>query len=397
MDEKPLDESMRPIGVFRTVVYSMAPLLLVVALVEGSARLYEWIAPGDVSAIDLSFGFDPSLHVFPPSTDEQAGRLQRFRRESGTLEEGTFLIEKPGDTFRVFMLGGSSVAFLQNHFEALEEDLNRHFDGQPRIELINAGMWSYGSQRVMLIAREVIDYDPDLLVLYSGHNEFEDLRQLQIVEHMSPLQRLLTWSAIYRIYWHRSRARQLEILKNERNMALLKEGPFPDRESWAQTFSHDDLSERMQSYRQNLSTIAQLCRDRGVPLLIGTVPSNYWQPALEADGLEPFSQELVPLREAGKYDAYNDKMDLFLASHLRRQSSSAENAVIRDVAAEYDLPVADVLRAVMDAEPHGVAGETLFTDSCHLNDQGNDVWIATFEPLIVKEVERASGRSTEKR
>ncbi|NLV40506.1 MAG: hypothetical protein GXY15_04670 [Candidatus Hydrogenedentes bacterium] len=55
--------------------------------------------------------------------------------------------------------------------------------------------------------------------------------------------------------------------------------------------------------------------------------------------------------------------------------------------AEHGVPLADVEAAVTAAEPHGVPGETLFNDHCHLNPAGNALLARTYE----KEILRALG------
>ena len=51
------------------------------------------------------------------------------------------------------------------------------------------------------------------------------------------------------------------------------------------------------------------------------------------------------------------------------------------------MPLADVEAAVIAAEPHGVPGETLFNDHCHLNPAGNALLVRVYE----KEILRALG------
>ncbi|HRZ16716.1 MAG TPA: SGNH/GDSL hydrolase family protein, partial [Candidatus Hydrogenedentes bacterium] len=71
----------------------------------------------------------------------------------------------------------------------------------------------------------------------------------------------------------------------------------------------------------------------------------------------------------------------------RHQSSDLENAILRELAAENGVPLADVEAAVIAAEPHGVPGETLFNDHCHLNPAGNALLVRVYE----KEILRALG------
>jgi len=37
---------------------------------------------------------------------------------------------------------------------------------------------------------------------------------------------------------------------------------------------------------------------------------------------------------------------------------------------------------IMQAEPHGVPGETLMSDRCHITEEGRDIVIAEFERVI---------------
>jgi len=66
----------------------------------------------------------------------------------------------------------------------------------------------------------------------------------------------------------------------------------------------------------------------------------------------------------------------------RHQSSPRENEIIRAIAADNQLPVADVEAVITRAEPHGVPGETLFSDHCHLNAEGNKILAATLEEKL---------------
>jgi hypothetical protein len=45
-----------------------------------------------------------------------------------------------------------------------------------RWEVVNAGGISYASYRVALLMEELAGYQPDLFIIYSGHNEFLERR-----------------------------------------------------------------------------------------------------------------------------------------------------------------------------------------------------------------------------
>ena len=97
---------------------------------------------------------------------------------------------------------------------------------------------------------------------------------------------------------------------------------------------------------------------------------------------ERYEAEVLPLFASGDYAAGKERAQAILSSVPRHQSSSAENRIIRDLAAQYGVALADVESAVIAREPHGVPGETLFGDHCHLNPEGNKVLIGEYEREI---------------
>jgi len=71
-----------------------------------------------------------------------------------------------------------------------------------------------------------------------------------------------------------------------------------------------------------------------------------------------------------------------LRESTRHQASDAENEIIVRLAERHGLPLADVEGAIMAAEPNGVPGETLFSDRCHVTEEGKVILMDTYEPLI---------------
>ncbi len=94
-----------------------------------------------------------------------------------------FSEDKEKSSYRVFALGGSTTQGEPFSTETafpkwLEINLqlaSRNKD----IEVINCGGLSYASYRVLAILREVLTYSPDLIVVYTGHNEFLEARDYE--------------------------------------------------------------------------------------------------------------------------------------------------------------------------------------------------------------------------
>ena len=79
-------------------------------------------------------------------------------------------------TVRIFVLGASTVigfpnpyhtafpSFLKLMLADVAEDV--------RVEIINCGMTAINSFSLLDFMDEVVEYEPDLVILYAGHNEF---------------------------------------------------------------------------------------------------------------------------------------------------------------------------------------------------------------------------------
>lgn len=92
----------------------------------------------------------------------------------------SFPAEKPAGTRRIFCVGGSTTygrpfADLTSYCGNLRELLPL-VDPSVSWEVINAGGVSYASYRVAAVMEELAQYEPDLFIVYSAHNEFLERR-----------------------------------------------------------------------------------------------------------------------------------------------------------------------------------------------------------------------------
>ncbi|MGC8765884.1 MAG: hypothetical protein ACP5QT_08395 [Brevinematia bacterium] len=87
-----------------------------------------------------------------------------------------FLYKKPKGVLRGFVLGGSAAEgfpYYSNHSfsKILETGLNelKKFD---KVEIINLGYSAMSSYYVADVSKKLLKYEPDFIVIYSGHNEY---------------------------------------------------------------------------------------------------------------------------------------------------------------------------------------------------------------------------------
>jgi lysophospholipase L1-like esterase len=375
-----------PIGLSRRkqLGFAVVSTLLGLSLLEAGARIVEGLTP--FVPVDSTLGFDAETRLFVHERTGSATTITNPKKLSSFLDQ-RFLAKKPDGTFRVVALGESSVNFAEPELMVLSGHLEDalHADDR-RAEVINAGGLSYGSHRLVLMIGELLDYEPDVVLVYMGHNEFEEVEQLRLARpslRLLPVVRAAEHAALFRVARNgmvRFNRARLEEAHRERLLATSK----PDfGRAAAHRFTLEDVAQRMAAFRDNLRFILETCRRRGVPVVVGTIPSNLVKPFLVDDDMARY-QTASHLFAAGRYDDGLAAARAVLRTTARRhQSSDIENATIRSLAAELAVPLADVERAVTAHEPHGVPGYRLFLDHCHFNGEGNRIWRLTYERALV--------------
>lgn len=378
--------SLAEIGRARQLAFAILGTLLALGLAETVARGVELLVPP--IPVDATLGFEADTRLFvrkAPGSDElvtNPKKLEHFR-------EQTFRGDKPEGTYRIVAVGESSVYRAQPELEILRKDLETAFQGaHSHVEVINAGGNSYGSHRLALLIQELVDYRPDLVLLYVGHNEFEEVEQLELAEtslRLLPILRVAERFALFRETrdlanrWDRERRKRAQ-----RQHRLASREPNFGAEGGGYEFTKEDVDRRMASYAKNLRTIVEASRGRGATVIIGSVPSNLVKPILPAAAAVRY-RAVDALFEAGRHsEGLPLAREILRTTAGRHQSSDLENTIIRTLASDRGVPLADVEAAVIEHEPHGVPGYTLFEDHCHLNDRGVRLWRLTYERVIAE-------------
>ena len=125
---------------------------------------------------DPFVGFDAKSPVFVSAEDSDGMRLETAAGKQVWFNYQTFGRKKAGNTKRVFCLGGSTTFGRpfddQTAFSGWLREILPLVDSSTQWEVINAGGVSYASYRVANVMEELCEYEPDLFVILTGHNEF---------------------------------------------------------------------------------------------------------------------------------------------------------------------------------------------------------------------------------
>lgn len=216
---------------------------------------------------ELSRGFDATARYLVPDPAVPGGwRTQMANR----YDSPEVAIPPKGERPRVLLFGGSNTkGFRGAH---LAQHVERTL-GRP-VEVVNLGRAGYGSERVRIVFEQALAaLDPDLVVLYSGHNEFVERGFLWDLQ--------AAWGA----RWARAVVDLAQESRAVRVMAdALSAGgadPRVDRpEEWR--WEHEKFAElyypstllAFDAYERNLEAMCALARASDVAVVLCTVVYN---------------------------------------------------------------------------------------------------------------------------
>ena len=142
------------------------------------------IIPGLILGAELvlrfvGFGYDTTYFQRADGADVYTRNLKygwRFfpRSMATTPEVFRVPVDKPEDTYRVFVMGGSAALGTPDAAYGVARVLQAMVDElypEGRIQVVNTAMAAINSHVVLEIASECAELDPDLFVVYLGNNE----------------------------------------------------------------------------------------------------------------------------------------------------------------------------------------------------------------------------------
>lgn len=266
---------------------------------------------------DGSIDPEGALFRHRPNTVVRFGRFT-VRTNSLGFRGPEITREKPAGTYRILMLGDSvvfgwgvddEVTFVRR----LETELNARGDGR-RYEVINTGHLMYDTtQEAALLAQEGLALDPDLVILVYVVNDVEPTAIL-VEEAFAAAERAEPAAArglLERFHgllrrWLRATTTLLETVHLGRTAPGPKDGASVRLEPAMIRHGEEGWSRS----RAALRRIRDLCRERGIPLLV----LDHTLPPLEglaefckAEGIDLFDFRFTP-QELGS-DIYNSLVD----------------------------------------------------------------------------------------
>ncbi len=241
-----------------------------------------------------------------------------------------FPVRKSPRTKRVFCLGESTMAGFPYEYNAtpaslLKDQLASLFPADT-IEVINVGMSAIGSTVVRDLLTDLMPYEPDMFVIYIGHNEYYGVFG---PGSSSPLAGS-TW--LTRLHLTLVRTRLYVLLQEAYNRA---EGLVHTEQRAAEATLMEAMGNRtgipyrgvvyskgLEIFRENITAIIDEARGRDIPVLFSTLVENL-------SDQPPFLSVHSPAADAATQDAVRRLIDESIAAARRGDWVDASDALQR--------------------------------------------------------------------
>ena len=292
---------------------------------------------------------------------------------------------KKENSYRVFVMGESSAAgFPYSPNGAFSRYIRKRLElvyPEKNIEVVNIAMSAINSYALRDMMTGVLEKQPDLIIIYAGHNEYYGALGVGSVETLGDT-RLIVNTVIWL-----NRFKTFELLRDVIKSVsglfsepVKQDGTLMARMSQRQLIPID--SEKyfagLDQYEGNLRDILEMSKSKNVPVILGRLFSNLKdQKPFESydDGKNPTADELFSLAGVELSNGRTNTADsLFKLAKdldaLRWRAPEKINEIIEALGEEFNYPVVK-LDSVFNAESiYGVVGDDLITDHLHPNLRG---------------------------
>jgi hypothetical protein len=310
---------------------------------------------GEERVYDPFSGFSNLVPMFELETRDDGTAVYRTASARRAVDRQEFLAEKPPNGFRAFVVGGSSAAgFPYKYSHSFAGWLQRRLAvelPQRHVEVVNAALSGYASRRLLAVTEELAGYEPDLLIIYSGHNEFAEARYYQHLIDMDPRWfRLRVFLTSTRLYSVASQAFGLgspgspesvefDDFRSGQEMFAVADR----RQRGKENASERELAYREIHYRHNLEGMIANLHGVGAEVMILTLSQNFadWRPGVS------FHRDGLAEAERAAWDEHVARGDALAPEDCEAALDAWSRALaIDDEFAELHYQIADCQRSL---------------------------------------------------
>ncbi len=303
--------------------------------------------------------------------------------------EDVFDQHKKKNSFRVFVLGGSSAqGFPYNPMGSFSRYIRKRLElayPNTKIEVVNISMTAVNSYTVLDLMPGVLEQKPDLFLIYAGHNEYYGALGVGSVQSFGssrPLIKLMLYLNNFKItqlvrnsiQWFLS----LYISESNGSSGTLMSRMAKDKYI---LLDSDVFNAGLQQFEKNLRDILNMVKDNGVPIILGRLVSNLKDQkpfiSVNTTGYKKAGQVYKEARDELKKNNFTRADSLFrLAKELdvlRFRAPEKINQMIDDLGEEFQVETVPIDSIFNSVSPEGIVGDNLIVDHLHPNVKGYQI------------------------
>ena len=353
----------------------------------------------------------------------------------------SFPASKDSSAFRIFVQGGSTAAGFPYYHggsfaDMLEQRLLQTFPDRS-IEVVNTAMAAVNSFTLFDFVDEILDQEPDLVIIYAGHNEYYGALGVGSSISLGPS------PAMTRLYLKLDHLRTVQGLRTLLSAIAGLGGRGIDADDVSGTlmeqvvgnqsiaYGSSEYHRGLRQFRSNLGKMLEAYRKAGVPVFVGTVSSNLrdhrpfingYSSSQDGAAIEALIREASAAAATGdtslarstltravdsdsiaavaywararledQHGNYGAAVADYAAAkdrdQLRFRAPEAINQIIREEASRAGATVIESYDRMADAAKDGIIGGDLMTEHLHPNISGYfQIAAAMYESLRSEQV-----------
>jgi tetratricopeptide (TPR) repeat protein/lysophospholipase L1-like esterase len=340
------------------------------------------------------FSFGDNLSLFIPSSDSNYYEINRHvgeryfsKYEHTTPIPEKILKEKPANGYRIIVLGESSVqGFPYDANVAFTRILQRRLQNifpDRTIEVINLGLTAVNSYTLLDFTDEVIQQKPDVVLIYTGHNEYYGALGVASMENGS----IPNW--LKKVHLKVIHVRTYQLLQKGISSIYKLIYPTMKDENKATMMErmvgknlipyHSKMySKGLVQFSENMGELLGKLKEARVPVIISDLVSNIRDmPPFRSLRYEIYPRADSIFSGAKRFDVdhifdraneeYIRAKDLDV---IRFRASEDINTIIANLADSLGLYHISLKSLFEKYSPQGIIGDNLMTDHLHPNVDG---------------------------
>lgn len=304
----------------------------------------------------------------------------------GNIER--FPVQKAVGTLRIFVLGESTTAgypYMHNgSFHRWLLYRLMHTFPDRNIEMVNVSLTAVNSYTVLGFGRQVLDYEPDAVLIYTGHNEYYGALGVGSTSRIGGnrfIIQAVLWLRRFRlVQWMEASIDWLGHIFSKKTTDTRENLMQRMAEKQTIPYGSADFYAGIRQFEENMDALCRLFRDRKIPVFLSNLVSNEkdQSPFISAAGNGPSTADYQfrlgdSAYRGGQYalakQAYEKAKEFDL---LRFRAPDTLNTIIGRLCQTYNgnTYLVDARSLFELHSPHGILGRETLLEHVHPNLYG---------------------------